>query len=264
MASGEWREWGERLAAPVGELSASILFLTRLPLPRHEGTGGAAGHTNLAQAVWAFPLAGFVIGLIGALAYALAHRLVMFAWPAAALTVAATLFVTGALHEDGLADTADGFGGGGTRERKLEIMRDSRIGTYGVCALIVSLLVRADAIASLTDPVLVAPALIAAHAGARAVMPLVMFFLPAARTDGLAFAAGRPSGTRVAIAAALGFLALLFCLGLAHALIAVVALAIAVSLLAWLSQRQIGGQTGDVLGAVEQVSEIVILLVALR
>ena len=93
--------------------------------------------------------------------------------------------VTGALHEDGLADTADGFGGGDTRERKLEIMRDSRIGTYGVCALIVSLLVRADAIASLTDPVLVAPALIAAHAGARAVMPLVMFLLPAARTDGL-------------------------------------------------------------------------------
>jgi len=264
MASGEWREWGERLAARVSELSASILFLTRLPLPRHEGAGGAAAHANLAQAVWAFPLAGFVVGLIGALAYALAHRLVAFAWPAAALTVAATLLVTGALHEDGLADTADGFGGGDTRERKLTIMRDSRIGTYGVCALIVSLLVRADAIASLTDPVLVAPALIGAHAGARAVMPLVMFFLPAARTDGLAFAAGHPSGTRVAIAAGLGFLALLFCLGLAHALIAVVALAIAVSLLAWLSQRQIGGVTGDVLGAVEQVSEIIILLVALR
>jgi adenosylcobinamide-GDP ribazoletransferase len=262
MASGVLGEWGARLGARVGEFSASIHFLTRLPLPRHE-VAGAAG-ANLAQAVWAFPFAGFVVGLVGALAYLVADRLVLFSWPAAALAVAATLFVTGALHEDGLADTADGFGGGDTHERKLEIMRDSRIGTFGVCALIISLLVRTDAIASLTEPVLVAPALIAAHVGARAVLPFVMFLLPAARTDGLAFAAGVPSGVGVAIAAALGFLALLFCLGLGHALVALVALAIVVALMSWLAMRQIGGQTGDVLGAVEQVSEVVILLVALR
>jgi len=262
MASGVLGGWGERLGTRVGEFSASIHFLTRLPLPRH-GAPGAAG-ANLAQAVWAFPLAGFVVGLIGALVYLVADRLVLFSWPAAALTVAATLLVTGALHEDGLADTADGFGGGDTRERKLEIMRDSRIGTFGVCALIISLLVRADAIANLTEPVLVAPALIAAHVGARAVLPFVMFLLPAARSDGLAFTAGVPSGVGVAIAAALGFLALLFCLGLGHALIALVALAIVVALMSWLAMRQIGGQTGDVLGAVEQVSEVVILLVALR
>ena len=262
MATGALREWGARLGARVGEFSASIHFLTRLPLPRH-GAPGAAG-ANLAQAVWAFPFAGFVVGLVGALAYLVADRLVLFSWPAAALTVAATVFVTGALHEDGLADTADGFGGGDTRERKLEIMRDSRIGTFGVCALIISLLVRTDAIASLTEPVLVAPALIAAHVGARAVLPFVMFLLPAARSDGLAFTAGVPSGVGVAIAAALGFLALLFCLGLGHALVALVVLAIVVALMSWLAMRQIGGQTGDVLGAVEQVSEVVILLVALR
>jgi adenosylcobinamide-GDP ribazoletransferase len=253
--------WGERIGARIGEFSASIHFLTRLPLRRHEaGTAGA----SLAQAAWAFPLAGFVVGLIGALVYLIADRLVLFSWPAAALTLAATMLVTGALHEDGLADTADGFGGGATRERKLDIMRDSRIGTYGVCALIICLLLRADAIASLTEPVLVAPALIAAHVGARAVLPLVMFLLPAARSDGLAFSAGKPSGGGVAVAAALGFLALLLCLGLGHALVALVVLAIAVALLCWLATRQIGGQTGDVLGAVEQVSEIVILLVALR
>jgi adenosylcobinamide-GDP ribazoletransferase len=262
MASGALGELGERLGARVGEFSASIHFLTRLPLPRH-GAAGAAG-ANLAQAAWAFPLAGFVVGLIGALAYLVADGLVLFSWPAAALTLAATMFVTGALHEDGLADTADGFGGGDTRESKLEIMRDSRIGTFGVCALIISLLVRADAIASLTEPVLVAPALIATHMGARTVLPFVMMLLPAARSDGLAFAAGVPSGAGVAIAAALGFLALLFCLGLVHALIALVVLAIVVALVCWLAMRQIGGQTGDVLGAVEQVSEIVILLVALR
>ena len=277
MASGALGDWGEWIGARIGEFSASIHFLTRLPLPRHEAAGtpgstatpaaaGAAGTsgTNLAQAAWAFPIAGFVVGLIGAIVYALVDRLVLFSWPAAALSVAATLFVTGALHEDGLADTADGFGGGNTRERKLAIMRDSRIGTYGVCALIISLLVRAGAIASLGAPVLVAPALLAAHVGARTVLPWVMFLLPTARSDGLSFAAGQPSGTGVAIAGALGFLALLFCLGLAHALIALVMLAIVVAIVCWLASRQIGGHTGDVLGTVEQVCEIVILLVALR
>ena len=89
-------------------------------------------------------------------------------WPAAALAVAATLAVTGALHEDGLADTADGFGGGDTREQKLDIMRDARIGTYGVCALIA---VDPDPRRRAREPRragLVAPALIAAHAGGRA------------------------------------------------------------------------------------------------
>src|ERR1700744_3249972 len=251
-------EWGERLGARGGEFSAGLPFLPRLPMLRHETGAG----TNLAQGPWGFPLPGFVVGLVGALAYTLADRLVLFSWPAAALALAATMLITGALHEDGLADTADGFGGGDTRERKLAIMRDSRIGTYGVCALIISLLIRADAIASLTEPVLVAPALIAAHVGARAVLPWVMFLLPAARADGLGFAAGQPSGAGVAVSGALGFLALLFCLGLAHALVALVVLAIVVAFICWLASRQIGGQTGDVLGAVEQVSEIVILLVA--
>jgi adenosylcobinamide-GDP ribazoletransferase len=281
MATGALGEWGEWIGARIGEFSASIHFLTRLPLRRHDaaapsgtadapGTAGAVGTAvasagaNLAQAAWAFPFAGFVVGLIGAIVYLVADRLVLFSWPAAALAVAATILVTGALHEDGLADTADGFGGGDTRERKLAIMRDARIGTYGVCALIIALVIRIAALAGLTEPALVATALIAAHVGARAVVPFAMYLLPAARTDGLAFTAGVPSGASVAIAAALGFLALLLCLGLAHALIALVVLAVAVALFAWLTMRQIGGQTGDVLGAVEQVSEIVILLVALR
>jgi len=281
MATGALGEWGEWIGARIGEFSASIHFLTRLPLRRHDaaapsgtadapGTAGAVGTAvasagaNLAQAAWAFPFAGFVVGLIGAIVYLVADRLVLFSWPAAALAVAATIIVTGALHEDGLADTADGFGGGDTRERKLAIMRDARIGTYGVCALIIALVIRIAALAGLTEPSLVATALIAAHVGARAVVPFAMYLLPAARTDGLAFTAGVPSGVSVAIAAALGFLALLLCLGLAHALIALVVLAVAVALFAWLTMRQIGGQTGDMLGAVEQVSEIVILLVALR
>jgi adenosylcobinamide-GDP ribazoletransferase len=257
--SPAWDEWAPWLGKRAHELSAGVQFLTRLPLPRHTPEDGAVG-----RGAWSFPLAGFVVGLIGAIAYAVAHRLVLFPWPAAVLAIAATLAVTGALHEDGLADAVDGFGGGDTRERKLDIMRDSRIGTYGVCALVLSLLIRADALASLTDTAFVAAALIAAHAGARAAMAAMMFFLPPARSDGLSFTAGQSSATSATIAVVIGVVIVAVCIGPLHALAAVIALAIVLVLVAWLSLRQIGGQTGDVLGAVEQVSEIVILLVALR
>ncbi len=260
MDRGTWDDWAPSLGDRLGEFSTAIHFLTRLPLPRHAPAGGQA----IGQSVWAFPLAGVVVGLIGALVYALANKLGLPPWPAAALAVAATLGVTGCLHEDGLADTADGFGGGDTTERKLDIMRDSRIGTYGVCALGLSLLLRTGALASLAEPGLVAAALIAAHAAARATMPVVMFLVPPARRDGLSYAAGQPSVERVAVAAVLGVLILGLCLGPLLAIVAIVVLAITAALMAGLSERQIGGQTGDVLGAIEQISEIVILLVALR
>jgi adenosylcobinamide-GDP ribazoletransferase len=176
--------------------------------------------------------------------------------------VAATLLLTGCLHEDGLADTADGFGASGSAERKLEIMRDSQIGTYGAAALILSLLLRAGAIASLTEPALAAPALIAAHAGARATLPVFMRRVPRARKDGLSAEAGAPPQRSSALAILIGAVAILLCLGFGATLVAFALLAAALLLMGWLTIRQIGGQTGDVLGAVEQVSEILILLVA--
>jgi adenosylcobinamide-GDP ribazoletransferase len=261
--SDNWRPWAAERAR---EVKVALAFLTRLPFTRIEpaGTPPDAAQPTLAQASWAFPLAGIAVGAIGAVVYAIAHRLGLPPWPAAALTVAATLAVTGALHEDGLADTADGFGGGQTREQKLAIMRDSRIGSYGVCALLVSILLRAAALASLAEPGAVAAALIAAHAGARAAMPALMFFLPPARSDGLSFTAGAPSIARVAAGAALALVVLLFGLGLVLTVAAAMMVAVAAALMAGLSERQIGGQTGDVLGATEQVCEIVMLLVALH
>jgi len=241
------------------ELKASIIFCTRLPLVRATPIAGSA----IAKAAWAFPIAGVLVGLIGVIVYALAHRAGLPAWPAAALTVAATALTTGCLHEDGLADTADGFGGGKTREQKLDIMRDSRIGVYGVCALALALFLRVGALASFPHAHLVAWALIASHAAARATLPVFMWLLPPARSDGLSFAAGRPPGDNVAAAAALGFLILAICLHPARGILALILLLVVVALMAWLSTRQIEGQTGDVLGAVEQVSEIAILLVAL-
>src|SRR5262249_47763659 len=128
----------------VADLKGAVSFSTRLPLrPDAPMTG-----SDVARAVWALPVAGALVGLVGAVVYVIAYRLGAPPLAAAALTLAATVVATGGLHEDGLADVADGFGGGNTRERKLEIMDDSRIGTYGTCALVLSLLVRAGAIAA--------------------------------------------------------------------------------------------------------------------
>lgn len=243
----------------AAEFKASILFLTRL----RYGPSTPVGGVTIAHAVWAFPLAGILVGLIGALVYALAYRVGLPPWPAAVLSVAATMAATGCLHEDGLADTVDGFGGGRIREIKLDIMRDSHIGTFGVCALALSILLRVSALASLGRPGLVTAALIAAHGAARAVLPAFMYFVPPARNDGLSASAGEPPWEAVTAATVLGVLILLFCLGLLSGIVALIVLCIVAALLAWLTLVQIDGQTGDVLGAVEQVSEIVILLAAL-
>jgi adenosylcobinamide-GDP ribazoletransferase len=244
----------------LDELTASFAFCTRLPLWRVAAIPGGA----LARAAWAFPIAGLLIGVIAATVYGLAHRIGIPAWPGAALSVAATLLVTGCLHEDGLADTADGFGGGATREQKLDIMRDSRIGTYGVCVLIVALILRVGVVASFFSSATAVWALLASHAGARATMMAFMFLVPPARREGLSANAGQPPIESAGAAAALGFVLAAICLGPAHAIIALILLAIVVAVMARLSRQQIGGQTGDVLGAVEQISEIGILLVALH
>lgn len=242
----------------AAELQASLTFLTRLRFAPVT-PGGAA----ITQGAWAFPIAGVIVAAIGALVYWLAHRAGLPPFPCAALSVAATMLVTGCLHEDGLADTVDGFGGGGARDEKLDIMRDSRIGAYGVCALALAIILRVSALASLATPALVVPALFAAHGAARALVAVFMFFIPPARSNGLSAAAGQPPRESTGAATVLGIVILGLCLGPWLGLGALIVLAIVAALLGWLSLVQIDGQTGDVLGAVEQVGEIVVLLVAL-
>ncbi len=239
------------------DVRVALLFCTRLPIPKAAPVIGA----DIARAGWAFPVAGAIVGLIAAGVYWLAGLAGLPSLPAAGLTVAATLVVTGCLHEDGLADVADAFGGH-TRERRLEIMRDSRVGTYGACALSMSLLLRAAALASIAAPAVVVPVLIAAHTAARAGMPLFMGLVPPARVDGLSAGVGRPLPMSIAAAVLLGVIALFVALGPAAGFFAIVLLAAALAMLVWLCIRQFGGQTGDVLGAVEQLGEIAILLVA--
>jgi adenosylcobinamide-GDP ribazoletransferase len=242
----------------INDLKVGFIFLTRLPLTHQ--TPIAKG--ELSHALWTAPAVGAVIGLVGAGVYGLAQVLHLPPLPAAILAVAATLVVTGGLHEDGLADVADGFGGGATRERKLEIMRDSRIGTFGVCALILSFMLRVGALTNLGDPGLVAAVLVAAHAAGRAPIAAYMRLIPAARTDGMSADAGRPSQASAMIAVLLGLVPLVIGLGFAAGVVAVVLLASSFGFMAWLCKRQIGGQTGDVLGALEQIGEIVVLLIA--
>jgi adenosylcobinamide-GDP ribazoletransferase len=248
--------WGISLAA---DLKTGILFCTRLPVPH----AAPIASGDVARASWAFPVAGALVGSAGALTYAIAWGIRLPSALAAALALGATLLMTGCLHEDGLADTADGLGGGRDRARKLEIMRDSRLGTYGACALIMSILLRWTALAAMAGPVAVAAALIAAHVAARAALPVFMRFVPPARFDGLSAQAGQPAVRSAAVAVLLGVLALVTALGLAATMIGLVLATCAGLLVAWLSMRQIGGQTGDVLGALEQIIEIVILLTAL-
>jgi len=211
----------------INDLKIGFIFLTRLPLAHQ--TPIAKG--ELSHALWAAPAVGAAVGLLGAGVY-------------------------------GLADVADGFGGGGTRECKLEMMHDSRIGTFGVCALILSFMLRVSALTNLGDTGLVTIVLIAAHAAGRAPIAAFMRLVPPARTDGMSADAGRPSQGSAMAALLLGLVPLMMALGFAAGVVAVVLLAVGFGFMAWLCKRQIGGQTGDVLGALEQIGEIVVLLVA--
>jgi len=245
-------------ALPFAGLAIALSFLTRLPLGLRE----APPPGTLARAMGTFPLVGVVVGGIGAAVYALAHQ-VLPASMAALLALAATILVTGGLHEDGLADTADGFGGGADRERKLLIMRDSRIGAFGVMAVIISMALRATALLEIGDSLGVGGALVAAHALARAAIPVAMQALVPARADGLGAMAGRPSAVQTGIAVTVAVVVAALALPVSAALAALAGAAIGCIVTALLAQAQIGGHTGDVLGAVEQSAETLALIGAL-
>ena len=236
---------------------AALQFLTRLPVRLRAAPDMAA------MVVW-FPLAGAVIGAIaggvGAIAFQWTAPLV-----AGALAVTAGLLVTGAFHEDGLGDIADAFGGGYTVERRLEIMKDSRHGTYGVAAMSASIALRVVSLGSMPSGASLFAAAVAAHVIARGAAVALMATVPLARHSGLgadygqATSRGRGAIT-FAMAAVLG--------GLAVGWWALPALAVALAAVlvtGALARHKIGGISGDVLGAAEQVAEcsLLVLLSAL-
>jgi adenosylcobinamide-GDP ribazoletransferase len=239
----------------LDDFKTAVAFLTRLPMPHPQG----AMPPNFVRAHRMFPVVGALIGAaIGLLCLALrATGLPDLA--SGALALGAGMLLTGGLHEDGLADVADGFGGGRDTAAKLEIMRDSRLGTFGALALLVSFAAKLSALAALPDAQVVY-GLIAAHALARGVLPVMSLNLPYARKDGLAANAGQPDATVAMIAIAIAIVVALLVLSWANTFWAVLVTALSALAMAWLAKRQIGGQTGDVLGAAEQVVETAVLL----
>lgn len=239
------------------DIAHAAMFLTRLPI-----SAPARTDRPLMHAGWAFPLVGLVTGALGGGALWLGAAAGLPLLAAALGALAVTAFVTGALHEDGLADLADGFGGGSTKERKIEIMRDSRVGSYGVLALVLATGLKAAALASIAvaAPWLAAFAFAAAQVlGRTAILPIAHFLAPAT-ASGLGTGAGRPKAVTTGLCIALGTLICFSLLPGAGFVTALPAAALAALATAFLAQRQIGGYTGDVLGGSEQVVECAVLL----
>lgn len=250
-------EAGERsgTARPVhpGDIGAALMLLTRLPVPRRLAADRGA------RCAWAWPLVGAVVAVLAWVTGAALQAAGLPPALAAGAALVTAIAVTGALHEDGLADCADGFWGGFMPQQRLAILRDSRIGSYGVIALILALGTRWAAITTLFASGGALVGLLAAGVLSRAAMAGVMSALPFARPDGLAVHTGRPTRMTAAASAmtalAIGTLAV----GPVVVPAATTALLAAAGTAA-IARAKIGGQTGDVLGTVQQASEIAVLL----
>ena len=234
------------------DLPAALGLLTRLPVP----VDGDAAIARGARSAWAWPAAGAVVGLMAGLLAWIAIAAGLPAAIAALLAIGGQALVTGAMHEDGLADSLDGLWGGWTRERRLEIMKDSHIGAFGVIGLIAAVALRWQVAAHLLDgglhPVAIFVALAAAS---RSGMVALMAILPPARPGGLSARAGQPPPVTVALALGLGLLFAALALG-PVVLPMILGMGLACALWAIVALRKIGGQTGDILGAGQQVIEI--------
>lgn len=248
----------------LADFGACLRFFSRLPVPPLSAADDPAAPPPLGRTVALLPLAGAVIALPAGVVAALADAARLPPLVTGALTVAVLAAVTGALHEDGLADAADGLYGGHTAGRRLEIMRDSRIGSYGALSLALTVLIRAAAIgaAGAGGPAALAGAVMAAAAASRAAMVGVWWAMPAARSDGLSAAAGRPSAAATVAATLLGLGATALAgpaVGADGVVIGAVAAAAAAAGVGRIALAKIGGQTGDVLGAAQQLAETAFL-----
>ncbi|MFN3483744.1 adenosylcobinamide-GDP ribazoletransferase [Rhabdaerophilum calidifontis] len=253
-------------AGPIALFLQVLRFYSRLPVPPLGFEPAPHARPDLRRGFWAVPLVGAVIGAIGAGAGGLAYLAGLSTAVAAALAVAAQVIAAGAFHEDGLADCCDGFWGGATPERRREIMKDSRIGTYGASALALALALRILALTELFR--LIGPGailvLVAVGALSRPLALLPVAVIAPAPGPGMAAETPMPGGLALVLGCGIGFalfagLAMQAGLsaGIGPAILAALAL---VALVARLAEKKIGGHTGDVLGAGQQLAEIGLLL----
>ncbi|MEO9682420.1 MAG: adenosylcobinamide-GDP ribazoletransferase [Tateyamaria sp.] len=243
-------ETDTRAPSRLWDLPVAFVLLTRLPLPPLPHSAFKQG----ARAVWAYPLVGLGLGLIVSGLTWLA-ALALPSVIVAGLVLGALVMLTGAMHEDGFADTADGLWGGNDAARRLEIMKDSRIGAYGVLALLLAMGLRWQGLVDVTWG-----GLITALVVSRAMMVPLMRALSHARDNGLAHSVGRPEMGDVSLALGIAaVLAVLFS-GATGIIALIIAAAVTVGMGA-LAKTKIGGQTGDILGATQIATEIAVLLV---
>jgi adenosylcobinamide-GDP ribazoletransferase len=231
-------------------LGSAVTFLTRVPMR-------PATPLSPEALPW-FPVVGAVLGLVAAAVHA-AGYLVAAPLLAAALAVATTVLLTGALHEDGLADAADAWGGASTREAALRILRDPRHGTYGVLALVLSVGLRVAALASL-PPTVAITVLSSVHAISRGALVPLLWASPPARPDGLASRLAGQVPTLTVVLTALATVAIGVVLLAVWVVPAVIVTFAIVTTVRWLAMRRIGGITGDVLGAAQQLVEVALLV----
>jgi adenosylcobinamide-GDP ribazoletransferase len=241
----------------------ALQFFTRLPIPAWVGFEASW----LQHASRYFPLVGAVVAAIAAGVY-YAAAIVLPAPVAAVLSTAATIYATGAFHEDGFADTCDGLGGGMTRERVLEIMKDSRVGAYGAIGIVCMLAAKLAGLALLPPREAIA-ALFLAHPLSRLAATSLIWQLDYVRGEGKAKPLAQQMTTMEFTIATVGALlpaAVLLATGLASAGAVLGALLAALAAALWLGHkfvRRLGGYTGDCLGAVQQVAEALIYITVL-
>ena len=237
----------------LAELQLAFMLLTRLPA----GTL-TSQLPELAHARWAFPIVGCIVGGIIAVSYIILSLLLLPSFAAAILAITAGLFSTGAIHEDGLADCADGFGGGQNREKKLAIMRDSAIGSYGTLSLIIIMGLRISLLSMLPAKLEIVTPIIICAVISRYAMVGYLCLLPAARQDGLGNQASgnQTSGDNISALLLAGLIALpafvIGAFGLIYVIMAIVSVALIWGVIA---KYQLGGQTGDVCGAGQIICE---------
>lgn len=238
----------------ISDIAAAFSLLSRIPLPvDHAKTGERA-----AVATWAYPVVGACLGAIAAVAGGFVSWLGAPGGITAAVVLAVLAAQSGAMHEDGLADCADGLGGGSTPEKRLLIMKDSNIGAFGATALMIALIARWAGIESLADFDNLFWPLVAVGAVSRLPMVIAMYAVKNARSDGLSAGVGRAPERSVILAAGIALAIALFSLGWGGIWVIFWA-ALATLPLFLLAKRLIGGQTGDILGGSQQLAEIAAL-----
>ncbi len=239
-------------ASVLSDFWRAMALLSRVPLP----PVGDFRAALIARSVWSWPLVGLVLAGLALLPAMLVDFLTGNPLVYAIFAIAAMVLLSGAMHEDGIADCADGFGGGMDRDRKLEIMRDSTVGTYAVVMLILTLGLRLVLITAAADIGQAGILFLIMAVISRAAMPVVMRILPPARDNGLGKEAGRPGWLPVLVGFAIASAIVLVLGGIGAMFAVIVGVMIAILIVAMVARSQIGGQTGDVLGATQICAEL--------